>query len=199
MSAPWSTGRVRRGQSRHLEMRAGVLFAGVGTSTPAASRSRRAIGSRSSGSPTGLRRRARQHLHARQLRDGRCAWRLATTGSARGKTLEIVAAARPAGAVTVAITELRALTTLTELVDYVSRGRQREVSFRLGRWPAASRIWPCSTRCSSRWHRATSRAAHAALEVLPDMQREHRYWDAPRFVERHPLDRRSPGQSEAGR
>lgn len=149
-----------------------VLFAGVGTSMPLTQDAAYRF------SAIGIAAEAHadthvQHLHARQLHDGDVCVAVSHTGSTR-ETLEVVTAARAAGAVTVAITSF-ARSPLTELVDHVIVAGTREVSFRLE--AMASRLAHLALLDAllvSVASRDEARA-QAALEIYTDMLGEHRY------------------------
>jgi RpiR family carbohydrate utilization transcriptional regulator len=105
-----------------------VLFAGVGTSAPLAQDAAyrfRAIGLRAE-APADVHV---QHVAARLLTREDVCFAVSHTGSTR-ETLAVVAAAKEAGAATVAVTSF-ARSPLTELVDYVILAGGREVAFRL--------------------------------------------------------------------
>jgi RpiR family carbohydrate utilization transcriptional regulator len=104
------------------------LFAGVGTSAPLTQDAAYRLAA------IGIAAEAYsdvhvQHLHARLLREGDVCVAVSHTGSTR-ETLEVVGAARAAGALAVAITSF-ARSPLTELVEHVIVAGTCEVSFRL--------------------------------------------------------------------
>jgi DNA-binding MurR/RpiR family transcriptional regulator len=149
-----------------------VLFAWVGTSAPLTQDAAYRF------SVIGIAAEAHgdvhvQHLHARLLRGGDVCVAVSHTGSTR-ETLEIVRAARAAGAVTVAITSF-ARSPLTELVDHVIVAGTREVSFRLE--AMASRLAHLALLDALLVSVASrdESQARAALEVYTDMLGEHRY------------------------
>jgi len=105
-----------------------VLFAGVGTSAPLAQDAAyrfRAIGIRAE-APADVHV---QHVAARLLTGDDVCFAVSHTGSTR-ETLAVVAAAKEAGASTIAVTSF-ARSPLTELVDHVILAGGREVAFRL--------------------------------------------------------------------
>jgi DNA-binding MurR/RpiR family transcriptional regulator len=105
-----------------------VQFAGVGTSFPLAQDAAyrfRTIGI-DADAPVDVHV---QHVAARLLRGGGACVAISHTGSTR-ETLEVVEAAREAGAATIAITSFLH-SPLTELADVVLTAGSREVSFRL--------------------------------------------------------------------
>jgi RpiR family transcriptional regulator, carbohydrate utilization regulator len=105
-----------------------VLFVGVGTSAPLTQDAAYRFAA------IGLRAEAVgdvhvQHLHAARLEPGDVCVAVSHTGSTR-ETLAALAAAKEAGASTVAITSF-ARSPLSELVDHLIVAGTREVSFRL--------------------------------------------------------------------
>jgi DNA-binding MurR/RpiR family transcriptional regulator len=105
-----------------------VLFAGVGTSAPLAQDAAyrfRAIGLRAE-APGDVHV---QHVAASLLTSEDLCFAVSHTGSTR-ETLAVVAAAKDAGAATIAVTSF-ARSPLTELVDHVILAGGREVAFRL--------------------------------------------------------------------
>jgi DNA-binding MurR/RpiR family transcriptional regulator len=105
-----------------------ILFAAVGTSAPLAQDAAyrfRAIGVRADAPPDVHV----QHVAASLLTAEDVCFAVSHTGSTR-ETLAVVAAAKAAGAATIAVTSF-ARSPLTELVDYVILAGGREVAFRL--------------------------------------------------------------------
>jgi len=105
-----------------------VLVAGVGTSAPLAADAAYRLAT--IGVPADAFDDVHvQHFHARRLGPGDICLAVSHTGSTR-ETLEVVGAARAAGATTAAITSF-ARSPLTELVDHTILAGTREVSFQL--------------------------------------------------------------------
>ena len=105
-----------------------VLFVGVGTSAPLASDAAyrfKTIGLRAEFPPDAHV----QHVSARLLGPGDVCFAISHTGSTR-ETLSALAAAKEAGATTVAVTSF-ASSPMTELVDHVIVAGAREVAFHL--------------------------------------------------------------------
>jgi DNA-binding MurR/RpiR family transcriptional regulator len=148
-----------------------VLFAGVGTSAPLAQDAAyrfRAIGLRAE-APADVHV---QHVAASLLAAADVCFAVSHTGSTR-ETLAVVAAAKEAGAATIAVTSFTR-SPLTELVDHVILAGGREVAFRLEAMASRLAHMAVLDALLVAVALADEERAHRALALYTDALSEHR-------------------------